>query len=129
MRAGGVKMKGVYYISSALDIRNTVKSVVDELSDAVCEECAFSVRLVLNELLANSVLYANANKTVLKCETVKGELVCVISDDGEWYSCKEIRCSSANNIHGRGIYLAKCYSDYLIYDDNEHAVCFKIKLK
>lgn len=116
------------YIYSPLDIRNTVADVMHELH-GITEERAFGVRLVLNELLANSILHSGGTRTVLSYRLTGNIIDCAISDDGEWCSSADIVCSNVDEEHGRGVYLASYYTDYLVYDDMHHKIYFKIKVK
>ena len=116
-------------IHTPLEIRSTVSQVLLDLSDIIAEENVFAVRLVLNELLANSLIHGKGTRTVLSY-TLNGDCICgTISDDGEWYAAKEVVCSGVDKTHGRGVYLASCYAQALKYDEDGHRVCFNIKLR
>ena len=117
------------YVYTPLDIRNTVSRVLLDVEDCVTEEYAFAIRLVLNELLANSIVHSKGTRTKLSYRLDGEEICCSISDDGEWYCAEHVDCPSVIEEHGRGIYLASCYADMLRYDEEGHRVCFKIRLK
>ena len=121
-------MKDIY-VYTPLDIRNTVSRVLKDVSDYVTEEYAFAIRLVLNELLANSVVHSKGTRTKLSYKLEAQQICCAISDDGEWYCAKDVDCPSVEEDHGRGIFLASCYADMLRYDEEGHRLCFKIRYR
>ena len=116
-------------VHTPLEIRSTISRVLMEFSDIITDDAAFAVRLVLNELLANSLIHGKGTRTVLSY-TITGDIMRgTITDDGEWYAAKEVVCSDVNKTHGRGVYLASCYAADLKYDEDAHKVCFDIRLK
>ena len=116
------------YICTPLDIRNTVACVINELH-GIAEERAFGVRLVLNELLANSITHSNGTRTKLSYRLNDNTIECTIADDGEWCASPAICCSRTDMDHGRGVYLANCYAESLKYDEEHRMVCFEIRIR
>ncbi|NLW22968.1 MAG: ATP-binding protein [Tissierellia bacterium] len=107
------------------DIRVFIKNVLNKLEDFIEDkDLMFDIRLILNELIINSVVHGNEfnrNKCVNLCLEVVGNTIRIeVADEGKGidfdissYDPEELKCC------GRGLVIVDGLSDEMYFDNNK----------
>ena len=120
-------------ICSAQEIRNAVGAVIQDVASrlTLTEETEFHIRLILNELLANSLEHSGGHYAKLYYKLRQDVLHLCILDWGKGFHCGpgQISCPDVLAESGRGVYLVQCFCDSLRYNRQGNAVCVKIAVR
>ena len=116
------------------ELRAAIEQVLTEIGSRVhiCEECLYQIKLVLNELAGNSIVYSGKETCLLLYRITPEELIFSIADRGRGCPIKKIGvsketvCAERLNEGGRGIYLAKCFTETLRYNKKGNIVWGKM---
>ena len=119
------------HLNAVGDISAAVRRVTAHVADRVSlsEEREFSIKLVLNELLANCFEHANTGRATVIYRLDEPVLKCCIMDGGNGFARQKgyrASCPCAGSESGRGIFLAQSLSQLLRYNRKGNAVMVRI---
>jgi len=111
------------------EIARAVSLVLADVAGVVAltEEKEFDIKLILNELLVNSLEHSEARFVRVVFQIEKRELRCCIMDGGCGFDiscCKNLNCPDVFSESGRGIFLASSVADWIRYNKKGNMVLF-----
>jgi len=121
------------------EIRPAVNKIIQDimLNAALSDECAFNIKLVLNEMLGNGFIHGGEYPECTVLYRISdGEIKFSIYDSGK--GCRQnkfflnnLKAAGSDGIceNGRGVFLANCISDGLRYNMKGNVVLGKIIFK
>ena len=114
-------------VCSPLEIRSAVAAVLSEISKCqpVSEQCKYDIRLMISELLANSLSYSCREQAWLLFSCKGGKLRCCVMDDGCGFEHGKLTCPDTGSEHGRGRFLVAATADRLRYNRRGNVVLFE----
>lgn len=135
-----MKMTNNFIIKSTLtEVDQAVHSVIDEIVnfENIDDEIIFDIKLILSELLVNSLIHGNKKdpdkKIFIESNITGDELIVKIEDEGRGFDRNLVESPVApiniTKISGRGIFLVKNLSDGISFNPAGNAVTFKKILK
>lgn len=124
-------------IFSLNETRDAIREFLSSISDCVYlnEEIEFKIKIIINELVTNSLKYANSSHYVRVLAKLHGTFISIaVIDDGVGFDCSKVRdidISEENYIMkegGRGIHIVDVLSDFLRYNRKGNIIAIKVKL-
>lgn len=108
-----------------------INEVLQKLDGCLGGDDIFDLRLILNELVSNSIIHGNkrdSRKHVrLKLLMMDNVLDLTVSDEGEGVRLKDQKIPDSKNINGRGLVLVKGLTDTFEIIGNSVRVTRKIQ--
>ncbi|MBQ9942714.1 MAG: ATP-binding protein [Christensenellaceae bacterium] len=120
-------MCGSIKVQSALEIRSAVKTVLEDLASncPITEQCKYDVRLMLSELLANSLRHSCCDHAWVLYACKGGGLRCAVMDAGCGFDHAVTDCPDTLAEGGRGRYLVAATADRLRYNRRGNVALFE----
>lgn len=122
-------------VRSLAEIHEAVTLVLEE-TQQVCgtlqEEESFQIKLILNELLANSLAHSHPAYARVLFRMRDNMLECCVLDPGDGFpgAQQAVRqpCPGVFSECGRGIFLVKTFADWIRYNRRGNVVLFGYRL-
>jgi len=134
----------IYAVHGMQNIQDTVQNIIEEIRKrtVLSEEKEYEIKLVLNELIVNSLQYAQVNSNTPVSVGTKirnGAVSFIISDKGKGFEYQDyimnmenhkrvIREDELMKENGRGLLLVSAFADELKYNRKGNKVFAKILL-
>lgn len=92
-----------------------INEILQKFNGYLSSDDVFDLRLILNELVSNSIIHGNRNNSKkhvrLKLEMMGNVIDLTVSDEGEGFKLKGQEIPDSKNINGRGLVLVKGLTD------------------
>jgi serine/threonine-protein kinase RsbW len=127
----GMKLKfEVEFKSDIGTSQKIINDILQKLDDYLSTDDIFDLRLILNELVSNSIIHGNkrdSRKHIrLKLIMMENVIDLTVSDEGEGIRIKGQKIPDSKNINGRGLLLVKGLTDTFEITGNSVRVTRKI---
>ena len=121
---------GRYVLTDVADILHVVDGILAcvRRCTPLTEERAFFMKLVLNELLANSCVHAGRAMLLYRVEA--DDFKCCVLDDGDGFAQPDAEpaCPPPDAEHGRGIYLVRRLARRVRYNRRGNVVLVDVQM-